>query len=385
MESEHSGVVDNGNTNGEPRSKRPRLKADVSVPTIPCSCEEFLSIPLHIIFRQVSNRKPLLTRSEAQTLLRIAHLARELDLLVSLTSRALERRVTCRHVQSMVRCSPTLRSLVPLLELHGTLLPNAALSYFQVELERVLGSFEICTTALKQYSEQNWTMSDSLLDAFGGSTVTSSAHVLANEKRILSDLQEELSKRIEHLMTNEGNVFDDYSTEDDLCMATICNRLFRIETPPLPMKRQEGNGTQVIANAQKPAVADGNGDAKASDLPPIHAVDENVGDNARVEATTGKINGTLSEFDEKPENATHDDQETGGISDKSVGPSPGRKETAHILATLEDVNHDEECDTGLLDQETEPLPDSMVNTQMAVSTLAGLTHRTNGSNVSLFT
>ena len=378
MESEHSDVVNDGND--EPQSKRPRLKADSPVPRRPCSCEEFLSIPLHIIFRQVSNQKPLLTRSEAQTLLRVAHLARELDLVVSLTSRALECRVTCRHVRSMIQCSPTLRSLVPMLELHGTLLPDAALSYFQVELERVLGSFEICTMALKQYSEQNWTMSDSLLDAFGESTVISSAHVLANEKRMLSDLQEELSKRIEHLMTNEGNIFDDYTTEDELCMATICNRLFKVETLPLLEKGQEQSDKQVIANTKEPTVADCNGEGDASELPVWPAVDESGEEKALCDQTRERTSETLLAVKEKLENATDGDEKTSRNSDSSAGPSPPIGDTAHILPTIDDVDRDEEFDTGRLDEDTEPLPDSMVNTQMAVSTLAGLTHRTSGSN-----
>ncbi|KAI2499901.1 hypothetical protein MHU86_14571 [Fragilaria crotonensis] len=271
-----------------------------------------------------------------------------------------------------------------MLELHGKLLPQAALSYFQVELERVIGSLEVCTTALKQSSEQNWTMSESLLDAFGGSAVISSAHVLANEKRILSDLQEELSKRIEHLTTNEGNIFDDYTTEDELCMATVCNRLFMIETPPLPENQQEENDEQVITNATEPTLPDDYGEAMASDLTVEPAVDENMEGKAHCEPTTEQASDTLSECKEKPENAMHVDEQTSGNSESSARPSTGAEETAHILATMDDVDLDEECNTGRLDEDTEPLPDSVVNTQMAVSTLAGLTHRTTGPKGTMF-
>lgn len=314
-------------------------------------------------------------------MLRIALLSRELDLLVELTSQALERRVSCRHVRSMIRGTPTLRSLVPLLELHGTILPRAALCYFQIEMERVLRSFEICTVALKQYSEQNWTMSDSLLDAFGGSTVISSAHVLANEKKILSDLQEELSKRIDHLTMNKGNIFDDYTTEDDLCMATICNRLFKIEAPPIANQQREKNDEQVRINIQTHDVANVEGEAMVSDLVPCAI--RNGGNEAHVDVTMKGRGGDPSVVEEISENVFRDHEDSARNLEGSSGRAIGIAETAHILASMEDADQDEQCDTGLLDEDTEPLPDSMVNTQMAVTTLTGFTCRTSGSNVTM--
>jgi hypothetical protein len=126
----------------------------------------------------------LLTRAEAATFLRIVDLAHELDIMVMLVSQALEYKITSHQIRMCIGTIPTLRSLVPSLILQGQIIPDAALLYLQGESQRILSSLEARASALKQFSEQNWTMSDSLLDAFGGSHVISSAHVLAHEKKL---------------------------------------------------------------------------------------------------------------------------------------------------------------------------------------------------------
>lgn len=323
-----------------------------SSPTIQCSCEEFLSVPLHIIFRQVSKRKPLLTRAEAQTLLRIMDLARELDIIVDLSSHAFERKVTSRQTRASIDDIPTLRSLVPSLIVQGEQIPDQALQHLQSELQRVLANFEASSSSLKQFSEQNWAMSDSLLDAFGGADAipSSSAHALANEKKILSDLQEELGKRVDHLTKNEGNILDEYCKEEELSMATLCNRFFDMEPPPPRQRQQE---SEEIEKESRP-----------------EEIEDEV--NTRDEQAEGT--------DEPPsakdtdENAMQEDNGNDNAVDIENG-SPRKAETAQILIAMDD-----EPDTCRLDEDTEPLPE-MATTQTAVTTLAGLTHGMNGTDL----
>ena len=363
---------DNTNTTAdEPFSKRPRLALSDSSPTIQCSCFEFLSVPLHIVFRQVvpNRNKPLLTRAEAQTFLRIVDLAQELDDVVTLASQALEHKVTSRQIRKCIDGIPTLRALVPSLVIHGQCIPDAVLRYVQEQLQRILASLESCASALKQFSEQNWTMSDSLLDAFGGSNVISSAHVLAHEKKILSDLQEELSKRIDHLTTNEGQILDDYAKEEDLSIARLCNRMFSVKEPYLLPPLQMGEEGEVLeaTNVEEtlPIIAREQEPEKYSGARIGHG-DE--GDNETSIAMTC-ARSSVNENEEPNKTEENDDP-----NDKSevIQDSPRKAETAHILAAMDY----EETDTYLLDDDTEPLPDTLANTQTAVATLAGLTSGT---------
>lgn len=365
-------------TTEEPCGKRRRCVASSdSSPSIQCSCEEFLSVPLHIIFRQVAQtrtntKKPLLTRAEASTFLRIMDLAHELDVIVTLVSQALEYKVTSRQIRTCIDGIPTLRSLVPLLAIQGQFIPDTALAYLQGELQRVLSSLENCASVLKQFSEQNWTMSDSLLDAFGGSNVISSAHVLAHEKKLLSDLQEELSKRLDHLTTNEGQVLDDYAKEEDLSIAKWCNRMFNIlEEPSLVLPPRTGRDEDEVREAtivEETLVSTREREQENH----FHA---RLGDGVEVdnETTTHTMTSALPSADENEKTSPTDDNHDDPM-DKSdvIEDSPRKAETAHILAAMDY----EETDTYMLDDDTEPLPDTLANTQTAVATLAGLTSGT---------
>lgn len=193
--------------------------------------ESLLSVPLPIIFRQVrGSQKPLLSRAEAKCFLQITMLAQEFDVLTSHSAEALHRRLWCRKfAQDIIQAdNPFLRSLLPLLSIQGNMITTSAIHGMDDELYRVLTALEQCGVALKQFSEQNWTLSESLLETLGDVYDEESTKeeydlpkgaILAREKRRLSDLQEELCHRIENLLasafqnTMDGQLQDDEDEE----------------------------------------------------------------------------------------------------------------------------------------------------------------------------
>jgi hypothetical protein len=171
------------------------------------SVEELLSVPLNVIFRQVPSstthsatqrRKPLLTRAEAQCLVRTSQLAHEVDVLVEVSSEVLSRQRWCRIFAKSIEGIPLLRSVLPVLAVHGQVIPKQTLANVEAELERVLYELEGCSSALRQYSEQNWTLFESLMDAFGDCEAP--GQELAKEKRSRAEIEEEVCNRIESLL-----------------------------------------------------------------------------------------------------------------------------------------------------------------------------------------
>jgi hypothetical protein len=219
-----------------------------------CSCEQFLSVPLTLIFRyNTTQSMPLLTRVEAELLLQIGSLARELDILLSICRDVWGWSVSRREILTFCSSTLTYRALVPLLSLgvnsettkdDGN--DEAILSYVEVEWQRVILDLLQCTSSLQQCSEHNWTWSDSLLDAMSiesnnnhgnedskhKPTISSSAKALAHEKQLLSEVEEELIRRIQHIAVH-GEEWTTYKSESklsfhDLCFSTFCNRMFDI-------------------------------------------------------------------------------------------------------------------------------------------------------------
>jgi len=163
------------------------------------SATTMLLVPPEIIFRQVQE-KPLLTRAEAQCFLRISFLAQEMDSLVQLAeSMLLQRTITSRLGKKLEEIqNPMARPLRIISTIYGNQ-TVPALRGVQRALSGLLAELSSCSTALRQSAEQNWSVSESLVDAMVGSH--SSSQVLAEEKRNLAELEEEMGKRIEALVS----------------------------------------------------------------------------------------------------------------------------------------------------------------------------------------
>lgn len=205
------------------------------------SIERLLSVPLDVIFRKVAsgNRsKPLLTRAEAQCLVKTTQLAHQVDAIVQVSFQALSRQVWCKDFAESIQTVPLLRSVLPLLVVHGTQTTSSALTQVQTELDGVLSELEACAAALQQYSEQNWTLAESLIDAFGGRDMpVSSGQDLAREKRIIAEIQEEVCARCQSVLkmsasldgTTVEDAFEqarDQESGQFVSMQEYCRRLF---------------------------------------------------------------------------------------------------------------------------------------------------------------
>jgi len=222
---------------------------------IESSVEHLLSVPLEIVFRQAASgahkRKPLLTRAEAQCLVKTAQLAHEVDVIVQVSSEALSRQVWCTSFAQTIQGIPLLRSVLPILSVHGNDVTSSALTNVQGELERALLELQACASGLRQYSEQNWTLSESLLDAVGNAP--SSGQELAREKRMIAEIQEEVCTRIDALLNmsvwsaNDAadTVEDAFQQATDpetgqfVSMQQYCCRLFGIEVAPETVASEE--------------------------------------------------------------------------------------------------------------------------------------------------
>jgi hypothetical protein len=184
-----------------------------------------------------------------------------------MTSEVLSRQRWCRSTSQSIEGVPLLRSVLPVLAVHGHVIPIRALATVQGELERVLYELETCASALRQYSEQNWTLSESLMDAFGDCEAP--GQELAKEKRIMAEIEEEVCTRIERLlgmasMTGEGNnaktaedAFDqaiDLETGQFVSMQIFCDRLLGLDVDEEPAVSTAARG-----NVETASIADENG------------------------------------------------------------------------------------------------------------------------------
>ena len=195
------------------------------------SVEALLAVPVDFIFFECRSlqatggsapphrRRTLLSRSEAAVLLRTSQLASEMDVLQSVASAAMDRARLCRGYGEWIARNPStnayVRSVLPLLSVHGVRVPSQAVSHIAAETERVLSELERCAIALRQFAEQNWSVAESLRDAFGleggeagepspsvGAGAASAAgNGLGREKRIAGEVEEAVCTRIEGLLS----------------------------------------------------------------------------------------------------------------------------------------------------------------------------------------
>jgi hypothetical protein len=97
-------------------------------PTGIASMEEFLGLPVEIIFRRIVHRshrkrghgKPLMTRTEASVFLKVTLLAQELDVLIRLTERVANQQRQAKQLYETIVCNartvnPWLTPIIPLM------------------------------------------------------------------------------------------------------------------------------------------------------------------------------------------------------------------------------------------------------------------------------
>ena len=209
--------------------------------------EDMIAVPLDFLFRvvpqttsalsmnmptststaassQPQRHKPLLSRAEAQCLLTVALLAHELDSLVTLSAKALEQRRSYGSFARKLERSnnPFLRPILFLLDVVGHHVPTTGLEKIQSELDSVTQELKTTAVTLRQFSEQNWTLSESLMDSISGT----SGEIVAREKRRLSDVQEEVCTRIERLLhATTGQSDDDLQGDLGCTMKEYCERI----------------------------------------------------------------------------------------------------------------------------------------------------------------
>jgi hypothetical protein len=201
--------------------------------------ESILAVPLDIIFHQApgTRAKPLLTRAEAQCFINISLLAQELDSLISITAKLCEQRHVHQTFADTLRQrnkNPLLTPLISILQVLGQQLPNQSLEKVKTEFISVFSQLRLAVGNLKQYSEQNWTLSESLLDA------GPDGERVAKEKRKLSDIQDEVCLRITALL-DDGHDSESVSLPNlssfpptetmAACCQRIMNRLEDLSSP----------------------------------------------------------------------------------------------------------------------------------------------------------
>jgi hypothetical protein len=201
------------------------------------SVHYMLSLPLSILLKTSSHTsKPLLSRTEAKVFLRLHMLSQEMDAIVTASSHALSLLHSSRpwfdkdSLQYRYLQHPHVRCMQSLIETVWQRQPQASLDSLQVPLQSVVDQIQDACTSLRALAEQNWTLADSLQE-----TVPD----LAREKRLVSDLQEEVCQRIEAI------VQDKRSSPVDLpvtSLADYCNQLFDVDNA---QDRIEGDGINV--------------------------------------------------------------------------------------------------------------------------------------------
>ena len=237
-QSSHDAKKDHSSKRSRPDGRPQLIASDTDNTERRYSVESLLSVPLEVVFREIGDgntqtaqsacqatRKPWLTRAEAQCLLRVSMLAHELDVLTRLSEDALARRQWgqsfCRKVlhteprkekeSAKVLVHPFLRPIVPILAVHDQFSSQGCLRYIQMQLDRVVLGLRMCAGTLRNFSEQNFTYADNLLDALGdGIASPTNTHnpgrVLEREKRKLAELEEELCRRVESILLDSTSV-----------------------------------------------------------------------------------------------------------------------------------------------------------------------------------
>ncbi|KAG7365354.1 hypothetical protein IV203_038557 [Nitzschia inconspicua] len=241
-----------GNLQFKHTSNRPQMQH--------LSMETILGVPVEILYRHINynngnnsssnNDKPLLTRSEAKTFLKLQLLAQEMDVILQITEQVTQQQHQAKRFQALLERSknPWLSPLLPLIkeltqsievgtpqtitkleaEDESTQSPpghstkssestkpslcyvSKTLLEVNTSMSELVEALQDCSVALWQSSEQNFALTDSLWDIVDDGDDNSNndadgkkrspTYILAKEKHALAKLQEHVAQRIDTVL-----------------------------------------------------------------------------------------------------------------------------------------------------------------------------------------
>ena len=299
-------------------AKSPEVDPDMALLCI----SDLISVPLPIIFRQAlgpassstgqSRHRPLLSRNEAHCFLSISSVARQMDSLAALASRAFEQQHQLQDLRASLHViqsrQPFLRSIFTLGNIVAHDLPLAAAARIEKALDEVVGKLRSSIPQLRQSSEQNW----SIFESLQGDAVETTNTVAVEKKRI-AEIQEEVLRRIESLLSDspsEEQLSQSSANSKGInimsceSMAEFCDRVFQDEVAaavPTHFHSPTNDGAttpQRQSNSQSSRVSTGSkGPAPEKLLEETEKVMHGEGDQ-RDEPTSPAINETNDPMDD---------------------------------------------------------------------------------------
>ncbi|KAG7346053.1 hypothetical protein IV203_005121 [Nitzschia inconspicua] len=241
-----------GNPQFKHTSNRPQMQH--------LSMETILGVPVEFLYRHINynngnnsssnNDKPLLTRSEAKTFLKLQLLAQEMDVILQITEQVTQQQSEAKRFQALLERSknpwlspllPVIKELTQCIEVgtpqtmtkleaedestqsppgHSTkssesIKPSVGsvsktLLEVNASMSELVEALQDCSVALWQSSEQNFALTDSLWDIVDNGDDNSNndadgkkkspTYILAKEKHALAKLQEHVAQRIDAVL-----------------------------------------------------------------------------------------------------------------------------------------------------------------------------------------
>ena len=277
-----------------------------------CSVEKLLAVPLEFIFRETrtaqnaavnptsrsslshsphhQNKSPsnnqrnfLFSRSEISSLVRVSLLSSELDVLLGLVYKALDRSQKCQAYRQIIQTTHGnnsnetvhFRALLPLIHVHAELTSEVVLNHASESfgISRILNELDACAMELGKFAEQNWNMAEQ----FDWAMMPGQSNILSSEKRAIAEIEEIIAERIQNLkgMTmgletsdalggvgkmnekTKSDAFDQACNEDtSFCyMESVCQRVFN---QPSLFSSAEGSMPMNVASLEGDALNEEN-------------------------------------------------------------------------------------------------------------------------------
>lgn len=226
-------------TDSRPYKKARRSNDDQNTIKIDSfTLEEHLSVPLSLIFRKVPRMSslsggalildPLFSREEAKLLLSVQLLSQEMDSLVLASAEVLQHKALYKTLSDDVMGPvdhPYLRPLQVQLRALTNCTADRAIEYTKIQMDRVLIDLQAAMHNLNQYADKNWASADELSE-----TQSDTSIARAERMKLISNIQTEVSNRIEDLILRKTNMS---VSSQHFSMADFC-KMQELKCPALP-------------------------------------------------------------------------------------------------------------------------------------------------------